>query len=142
MSTDGFVSQGDCLHIQLEKELIFVRIVGMMTLKDAHILLKLYRTIRQEYGIVLVMFDCARSEGIHREARVAMADLQPSSAADATAIFGASFTLRTVGNMIERAIVGLGKPSLGLRFFATEAEARAFLSQERERVLARSPSTS
>jgi hypothetical protein len=56
-------------------------------------------------------------------------------AADATAVFGAPFSMRILVNMLDRALIGLRKKSLGVVMFATEAEARAYLDEQRQRVL-------
>lgn len=51
-----------------------------------------------------------------------------------TACFGASFPLRVVADMFSRArrALGLAPGNSVTRFFATEAEARAFIEQERK----------
>lgn len=136
MSDDGFVPIGDTLQVRVEEDLVFVRNSKVMTLRDINVLADVYCDVRQKYPTLLVMFDSSRSEGVSREARRSMTAASPSAVvADATAVFGASFAIRTLGNMIDRAVVGLGKPSIGIKFFATEAEARAYLQQERLRVL-------
>lgn len=134
---DGFVPIGDTLQVRVEEDLIFVRNLGLMTLRDLNELIEIYRQVREQHPTLVVMFDCSQGEGIDGAARRAMTGSFGSSVtADATAIFGANFAIRTLGNMIERAVVGLGKPSTGIKFFSTEDEARAFLNIERERALA------
>jgi SpoIIAA-like len=136
MAGDEFVAMADTVHVRIEGDLIHVRNHRSMTVKDLQVLTELYERVREEHGRLFVLYDSSKSEGVERAARRSLTNVaNPRATADATAIFGASFAIRTLGNMIERAIVGLGKPSTGIKFFTTEAEARAFLQQERRRVL-------
>lgn len=137
MSGDGFVLMGDTLEVRVEEDLVFVRNHRVMTLRDLHLVTDVYQEVRARHGRLLALYDSSRSEGIDREARRALtATVDARAEADATAIFGASFAIRTLSNMIDRAIVGLGRPSIGIKLFASEAEARAHLNQARERILA------
>lgn len=135
MVADGFVSMADTVHVRIEVDLIYVRNHRSMTVNDLRALIGTYEKVREEHGRLFVLYDCSHAEGVDRDARKALTNFaNPRATADATAIFGANFAIRTLGNMIERAVVGLGRPSTGIKFFATESEARKYLSQERLKV--------
>ena len=135
MLDDGFVSMGDTVQVRIEDDLVFIRNNRIMTVNDMFAVLEVYLQVRQRQGSLFVMYDSSRSEGLERAARKALTSMPLGGAtADATAVFGAPFAIRTLGNMIERALVGLGRPSTGVRFFESEADAREYLQQERLRL--------
>ena len=138
MDDDGFTSMGDTVRVRVEGDLVFIRNYRVMTLVDLHALIDVYKRVHREQGSLFVMFDCTRSEGMERAARQALSDSQSKEAfVNATAIFGAPFAIRTLANMMDRALVGLGKRSTGIKFFEGEAQARAYLQKERERLKAK-----
>jgi len=135
MDDDGFASMGDTVRVRVEGDLVFIRNYRVMTLVDLEAIIEVYKRVHREHGALYVMFDCTRSEGMERAARRALTDSQSKDAfVNATAIFGAPFAIRTLANMIDRALVGLGKRSIGIKFFETEAQARAYLQKEKERL--------
>lgn len=135
MADDGFVSMGDTVHVRVEEDLVFIRNHRIMTLGDFHAILDVYRQVRLRHGSLFAMYDSSRSQGIDRAARIAITATSPDAPTpDATAVFGAPFAILTLGNMIERALVGLGRPSTGMRFFPSEADARDYLQRERLRL--------
>jgi hypothetical protein len=138
MNDDGFVPMGDTIHVRVEEDLVFIRNFRFMTLADFRAVIEVYVQVRRQHGMLFAMYDSTRSQGVERSARQAMTTSQnPAASADAIAIFGASFAIRTLGNMIDRAFVGLGRPSTGMRFFENEAQARAYLNEVRSRLKAR-----
>jgi hypothetical protein len=135
MSDDGFVSMGDTVLIRIEENLVFIRNQRIMTFADFQAILDVSARVRRAHGSLFAMYDSSRSEGVERAARKAMTEnLRPDARPDAMAIFGAAFAIRTLGNMIDRARMGLGQPTTGIRFFQTEAEAREYLARERLRL--------
>lgn len=135
MSDDGFVPMGDTVRVRIEEDLVIVRNLGMMTLADLNVVIDVYTQVRARHGALFAMYDCSRAEGMERAARQALTkETDPSKSANAIAIFGAPFAVRILGNMIERARVGLGRSSTGIRFFETEAQAREYLQDERMRL--------
>ena len=132
MTDDGFVLMGDTMLVRVDDDVVFIRNQRSMTIGDLHAIIELYGRVRERHGSLFVLYDSSRSLGIDRSMRIAITTTPTSvPRADATAIFGASFAIRTLGNMIERALIGLGRQSTGIRFFETEADAREYLQQER-----------
>lgn len=136
MLNDGFTPLADAASIRVSDDLVHIRVHGLMTLRDLNSVIETYKQVHARHGRLFVLYDVTHSHGIDRAARKALHD-SPSNGPQptATALFGASFALRTMANMIERAMVGLGRPSMGMNFFATEAQARAHIDEQRRRLL-------
>lgn len=136
MSDDEFTLLADAAYVRIDGDLVHLRIRGLMTLRDLNAVTEVYERVHARHGRFFVLYDVTESQGIDRAARKALHDSTSNGPQpDATALFGASFALRTMANMIERALVGLGRPSMGMNFFATEAQARAHIDEERRRLL-------
>ncbi|HRI67180.1 MAG TPA: STAS/SEC14 domain-containing protein [Polyangium sp.] len=137
MADSDFASPTATLRVRIEENMVFIRVAGSMTLADFMALSEIYQQLRRERGRFFALFDATRMDGIDREARRALGnkkqltDILPA----VTAIFGASFAVRTIGNMIDRARTGLGRTTTVRRFFDTEAQARAYIAQERARLV-------
>jgi len=139
MDEDGFTSIGDTVRVGVEGDLVYVRNYGTMTLVDLHAVIDVYKRVHREHGSLFVMFDCRYTEGMERAARKALSDLQSKEGiVNVTALFGAPFAIRTLANMMDRALVALGKRSTAIKFFETEAETRLYLQKERERLKGKS----
>lgn len=135
MADEDFVLMGDTMLVRIDEDLLFVRNQRSMTVGDLNAIIELYSRVRERHGSLFVMYDSSRSLGIDRSMRVAIITTPTTvPRADATAIFGASFAIRTLGNMIDRALVGLGRQSTGIRFFESEEHARDYLQRERLRL--------
>lgn len=138
MTDDTFVPLADTLHVRVDGDVVRVRNHRSMTLRDFNALMDVYARVRAEHGMLFALFDCSRAEGVEREARMAMTAKQSTApVADATAIFGASFAICTVVNMMERARILLGGVATGMKFFESEARAMAHINEQRRRIVAR-----
>lgn len=138
MSDHGFASMGDTMLVRINEDFVFIRNQRSMTVGDLHAILELYGRVRARHGSLFVLYDSSRSLGIDRSMRTAITSTPTNvPRADATAIFGAPFAIQTLGNMIERALIGLGRQSAGIRFFDTETGARDHLQRERIRLKAK-----
>ncbi|XXT16920.1 STAS/SEC14 domain-containing protein [Sorangium sp. So ce429] len=86
---------------------------------------------------VLVLSDAHRTGTITPSARKAMADGLRGVRFDAIAVFGASFPLRVVSTLAAKTVQILTGQSYPVEFFATEADARAWLLARRDALRAR-----
>lgn len=135
MADDGFVPMADTMLVRVDGDVVRVRNHRMMTLRDLNALLEVYAQVRATHGVLFSTFDCLKAQGIERDARQAMTgEGSAATRADATAIFGAPFAIRTLSNMIERARIGLGRDPTGVRFFETELQAIAYIDEQRRRL--------
>lgn len=135
MVDDGFVSMADTILVRVDRDVVRVRNHRMMTLSDLNALLEVYAQVRAKYGVLFSTFDCSKSQGIERDARQAMTgEGSAATRADATAIWGAPFAIRTLSNMIERARIGLGRQPTGVRFFETELQAIGYIDEQRRQL--------
>ncbi|MGK3974313.1 STAS/SEC14 domain-containing protein [Sorangium sp. So ce118] len=88
---------------------------------------------------VLVLADVSRLKAIPADVRKLMSSGRVAARHDAVAIVGASFTLRVVATLTSRSLRLLTSRSYPVDFFATEAEARAWLLAQRGVIRARQP---
>lgn len=136
MADDGFTLVADAAHIRIDGDLVYLRIRGVMTLRDLNAMIEIYQGLYAQHDRLFAVYDVTQSEGIDRAGRKALsASRAMSLRPTATAIFGASFAMRTMASMIERALVGLGRPPTGMKFFETEALALAYIDEQRRRLL-------
>ncbi|MGK3986111.1 STAS/SEC14 domain-containing protein [Sorangium sp. So ce136] len=88
---------------------------------------------------VLVLSDASRTGTILPSARKAMAEGLRGVHFDAIAVFGGSFPLRVVSTLAAKTVQILTGQSYPVEFFATEAEARAWLLARRDALRAGRP---
>lgn len=121
--------------LRIEDDVVFVRVIGLLMAEDLKAISAAYTQVRNQHGTLFGLYDSQRADGIHRSAREALVNAKERPPeTDATAIFGASFALRTMGNMVQRALTGLGRRASPMRFLETESEARAYLQQTKLRL--------
>lgn len=137
MAYGAFVQVADAAYVKVDGDLIYIRVQGLVTLNDLHGIIEIYRQVNMQHGRFFVLYDATRSEGIDRPARKALSAMPANNVQPiVTAAFGASFALRTLANMVDRAMVGLGRKSSGITFFSTEQQALAHIDEQRQRLLA------
>lgn len=127
--------QGPTTRVRIEGDIVAVQSIGVTTREDMVLIFQAYALVRQEHGVVLALYDARLGKGMTAEARKdLMAVTSPEKRADATAVYGASFAIRALVNMLDRASVLLMRKPVGATMFATESEARAYLAQQRIRL--------
>ncbi|MBK9262950.1 MAG: STAS/SEC14 domain-containing protein [Polyangiaceae bacterium] len=113
-------------------DLMVIRVHGNISVDDARGLALAERKIWANnvavYLLVIVDKTVSIDSGLLGEIKSLYAGRPPHL----SALVGASFTLQTVGSVINRALRMLGRPS-SLRFFKDEADARAWFDEERAR---------
>lgn len=122
--------------VSVDGDLVFIRVRGSLSLPDFANIACINAQVKREQGVFFALYDATRMTGIDPEARKALKSSPQitESMPAATAVFGASYTVQTLGNMIDRAMMALGRRTAGRRFFSTEALARAHLQKERLRL--------
>ncbi len=97
------------------------------------------RRIAESGREVLVLTDVSRIKAIPHDVRKLMASGALEARHDAVAVVGASFALRVAATLTSRSLRLLTSRSYPVEFFATEAEARAWLLAQRDVIRARRP---
>jgi hypothetical protein len=121
--------------LRREGDVLFVRWHGVATLDDMQALHEVANQVRAEHGYAVSLQDGTHGKGMTPEARRWLMSLPRRT--EVIAIFGAPFFARVAGTMVQRAMSLLLEHAPAVGFFETEAEARAFLDDERRRLLAR-----
>lgn len=123
-----------------EDDLLHIRFQGDYTLEIASELRARMDAIGARFGYLLLLLNVRRFGTVTREARRFLAENRKrSQKSTAIAILGASFTARTFMTMLIRAMSALTNIPATLRFFDTEAEARTWLHDERNRLRTQFP---
>ncbi len=121
--------------VRMDGDTIFVVVRGSLTRSDVQDLFAKYRRVQVEHGRLLIIYDAREAEGIDADARQYAASV-PATAKDADlqVVFGLSFGLRAVLNMVLRAQKLLRNRAGNFHVFDTEANARTFFEAECERI--------
>lgn len=114
------------------------RVIGDISGTEMLRLRDMARALSEGKPYMLALVDLSRSGAVSAEARKVAIDNDPVSPLFGSAIFGASFTMRVVAQLVTRAASLLHpQHESPLEFFATEALARAWIVKRREAVLAK-----
>ncbi len=117
---------------RIEDDLLFLRYRGLLTPDDAGRIMELVRQVRAQWGRVLVLTDSSHGADLPPETRKAFMDaLTPETRMDYQAVYGMARTTRVMAMLLMRAARLLGRSQIEIEFFATEAEARAYLGAMR-----------
>ncbi|HVK63841.1 MAG TPA: STAS/SEC14 domain-containing protein [Polyangium sp.] len=117
-----------------EGAILIVRWIGEVTLDDMKAFYDRIDEMSHDEPAVYCLFDSAHSLAVTREARVwAVREATGAKAVRGIAVIGASFSVRILGTMLNRATNAILRHGVPLAFFATAEEGRAYLEAERKR---------
>jgi hypothetical protein len=117
-----------------EGAILVVRWIGEVSLDDMKALYERIDEMGRELPGVYCLFDSAFSISVARDARVwAVREAKGAKAIRGIAVIGASFSVRVLGTMLNRATDAILRHGVPLAFFATAEEGRAYLEAERKR---------
>jgi len=131
--SDGWQQLGTHL-VRVDEDLVFNRIIGVLTLEDSQQLVAICTAVVEQYGYVLVLTDNTRAGVPTPDARKFQTDqlrrpLHPSLAV----VFGSSLIGRTSVAMVMRAVELFTGKKLPVAMVADEQSARKLLREARER---------
>lgn len=117
--------------ILVDGDSVFVVIRGSLTVPDLSELLVVMKRVKRESGHVFVFYDARQATGIDMPARKDVVahhpvDVQPET----QVIFGLSFGMRVILNMLMRAQKLLRNFEVPLHVVESEDEARALFARE------------
>ena len=123
------------IHIVPEDDVLLVRLEGDYTV-DVAVYSRTFATrMGQKYGYRLQLIDVTKAGTITPEARRdLLQDRRKVRVPGAVAVVGASFAVRTLAQMVTRALQTLTKTYLGVGFFEDEKGARVWLCAQRNRL--------
>lgn len=123
----------DGAELLLDGDLLVVRAHGMLQAKAAQEALDAMQRIRQQYGHCFVLVDLQDAGGIPAGLRRYLAQQLVDCPPTAVAFFGANLWVRAVNELMVSAIKLLAKKPVNVKRFETEAQARAWLADERHK---------
>lgn len=114
--------------IRVLGDLVEMRQSGMLSLAEAMEYFRQVEAVSAEYGYSLSLFEQNQATGIEASARSFIGQRAKAlRSLSALAVVGASLPLRTLAQLILRAINMIRTPPLAIGFFGTELEARTYL---------------
>ncbi|WP_044988292.1 STAS/SEC14 domain-containing protein [Sorangium cellulosum] len=119
--------------------ILYVSPEGELSEEMARSIAAASRRIKESGREVLALADVSRIKAVPHDVRKLMASGALGARHDAVAVVGASFALRVLAMLTARSMNLLTSRSYPIEFFATEAEACAWLLAQRERRRARQP---
>lgn len=130
---EGFLSLNGLHAYRTEGALLIVLSRGKTTVPDLMALRQLHGDIKKKYGYVLAIYDGKDATGLEPDARKWAAEHSSGEMMfTAAAMYNTPFAIRVIATLTYKAVQLLTKLQLGpMEFFATEAEARAFVEQFR-----------
>ena len=121
--------------VRVDEDLVAVAWRGEVELKDVQVLFARYEQVYAEHGRALAMCDMRHSGTPSAAVRRWIADwMMHRRKLDGVAAYGANAVIRAVFIMLMRGAMILGKFNLPFAIFATEAEARAWIGQLRNKL--------
>lgn len=121
--------------VRFEGDFTVVTLLGQLTVPDAELLSAAYDQELQRHRYLLLLVDLAGSSGASSEARRTLVMwAKPHGTVISAAAYGGSVFVRSFMKLMNGAVRMLSGKQPALEFFSTEAEARHFLTKERERL--------
>jgi hypothetical protein len=134
-----YVIDDDMIHNMADPE-------STMDIEEMRAYTAMCDPVIEKFGRLFMLTDGRAMFKVSAEARRHLAEWPRSAQIAASAIYGGNMATRALIKLIGAAMDLLGKargkPTLNYSFFATEAEARAWLAKERDAFLRRVSSTS
>ena len=118
--------------VRLEGALVFTVVHGIPSLDDCRRYLKLVSETAATHGRVFLLIDITKGFGLSPENRRYSVHWGTTHQITATACFGANAPGRAMMTFVVRAMDLASGHKSNTRFFSTEAEARAWLTEQRE----------
>jgi hypothetical protein len=110
---------------------VFVTVVGMLTVDDMRALYNLAARVKEQHERVFFCYDGRQSTGIDPNARKIGAEGNPEkSTSDLRVIYGISFTMRVIVNMLVRTQKALLNRDIRVHIFKHEKDALEFFEKE------------
>ncbi len=108
--------------------------VGVMTPEDMTAGFDKLKAFSKDWKRAFALVDVSKLESIPLATRRVANDNTKDVPFASTAVYGASFGVRTVFSLLVRAMSLVTMKPMTLAFFATEAEARVWIDSERKRL--------
>jgi len=115
-------------RVEIEGALVHILACGDVTLPQMKALIPIYESVLAEHDRVLILMNLAHVGDVGFDTRkLAMEWSRRHASSTITGVYGASFFMRNIVNLVHRAQRAIVGSTAQLRFFEGEAEARAWL---------------
>lgn len=120
-------------ELRVEDDVLVLYLRGPLDLEQMKVLADLVEEVEAKHGHYFSLSDCREAVMVSADARRFVAGWATKHPSAGSAFFGASLIARVAMTLMLRAIAVFMKHPLDTSFFATEAEARAWLAERRKR---------
>lgn len=121
--------------IRAEQDSVEVIVRGPLTIDDVRALFVVFGRVQSENGRLFILYDAREATGIDAAARQYAASFPSTTQeADLQVVYGLSFGLRVILNMVMRAQKLLRHRNANFHVADNEAAARALFETEREKL--------
>lgn len=122
-------------QVHIDGDRIFLTIRGTLRAEDVQGLFRLAIHVKTEHPFAFFLYDGRQGTGIDPDARRAVSsEKSPRAQADLRVVFGLSFRVRMILNMLVRAQKALFNRDMRIHIFEHEKEAREFFEAECDRI--------
>lgn len=123
------------IRSSLEGDLVVLHLEGDYTVEGTKYVYAMSEMVAAEYGYHLQLMNVSKAGPITPDARRwLLVNGKATKLPGAAAIVGSNFAIRTLAQMVIRALHTLTKTPTSIRFFDHEDDARQWLAQERVRL--------
>jgi hypothetical protein len=124
-------------RVVFEPDLYAITFIGDLTIEQVPDFAECNKYYAQRLGYIMCVADASQVGTMTPESRRLSAELSREiGCPGVTAIYGASLIARTLSVLVTKAISMIRKVHSEVAFFKTEAEARAWLAEQRPRLIA------
>lgn len=121
-------------EVRIEPDLVFICLHGSMKEEQIPQALELMKQVREERGQIFLLVDMREGERLTPDMRRMLAQMLAGSTPTAMSVYGASVEQRAAHALLMGAVNGVSGRRPNVAYFQTEAEARDWLTTERQRV--------
>lgn len=118
--------------VKVDGDVLFIRFIGEYAPDEARTIMTLLCRLYEEHGHVFFLGDVSQAAVPGPETRRVIAEWRLPGDNLPSAYFGASWTIRAVTSLIHSAMRMLGRNTSPSYYAKTEAEARAWLDEQRQ----------
>ena len=120
--------------VYVEDDIVHSVVFGPSTLEGVQAFFAIAEPVFVKYGYAFLLTDATRGVfNVTADARRAIAEWSKTHRVAASALFGPGPMIRGMLTLVSRAMSVLGQGDQNVHFFATEAEARTWFDDQREK---------
>ncbi len=122
-------------RVRTEEDVIFLQVVGNLSLEETRAICALSEAVLAEHGRLFMIANLHQSKSFSPEGRKFLAEWGTKHTITAIAQYGISIVTQTISVLVAAAIRLLGGRAVEIKNVKDEAEARAWIAEQKQRKL-------